>query len=133
MEKQVKYDLKLKILGYCMSNFKHGSKSTMYNIEVRESTETNPWTVKRSFDDFHQLEKDLKAILKSMNKSLDLPKVPAKSMLSVTKTSSLDKRMEKLNIFLYELSDSKFSELFSTLKFREFFDFQSQSQQASAN
>lgn len=123
MEKTMKYDLKLKVLGYSMTNFKHGSSSTMYNIEVQESNDTNPWTVKRSFDDFHQLDKDLKAIMKSMNKTFDLPKVPAKSMMAVTKTSSLDKRQEKLNSYLYELSDSKFSELFSTLKFREFFDF----------
>ena len=124
---------KLKVLGYSLSNFKHSSSNTMFNIEVQESNETNPWTIKRSFDEFLALHKDLKSILTSMNSQVSLPKMAKKSIMPLTKTKSLDKRLEELNIYLAGLNDPKYHELFTTLKFREFFDIQSQSQTITSN
>jgi hypothetical protein len=105
MEKNSTINPKFKILGYSMTNYKHGPSSTMFNIEVQESNDCNPWHIKRSFTDFQKLHKDLKSIIGSMNKATSLPKMVKSSMMAVTKTKSLDKRMEKLNAYLNELTN----------------------------
>ena len=53
--------------------------------------------------------------------------------MPLTKTTSLDKRQEGLNTYLYELSDNKYSDLFTTLKFRQFIDAELNSKTSATN
>ena len=133
MEKKTPTTCKFKILGYSMKDFKHGSSNTLYNIEIKESSDNNPWTIKHTYDEFKQFHKDLKDVLKARNITLELPKLPKKSIMPLTKTKSLDKRQEELNTYINELSDAKYSQVFSCLKYIEFFDFQGQSKETICN
>jgi len=86
-------DLSVKILGYMMTNYKHGASNTKYNIEINQGM--NSWNTKRSFNEFSDLHKKVKKVSKSV------PKLPRRKLLKkVVKAEDIDKRKENLEIYL---------------------------------
>jgi PX domain len=75
---------------------------------------TASWDIRRSFNDFNEFHSQMKAI------SANLPPLPKKTTLSMTKVTDLDRRQEDLQTYCLEII--KKQDIHNNLEFIKFFE-----------